>query len=62
MYFEKAIKLNPNFIPAYIDIMLCYQNKNDEQSLKKYIRIALNMGISISYIEAHHIKVPADMQ
>lgn len=60
-YFEKAIKINPDYTPSYINLLACAQTENDEQSFIKYIRILFNKGMSISDIKAKGINVPDEV-
>ncbi len=60
-YFEKVVELNPNFTEGYMNILVCAQNSNDEQSLIKYTRILLDKGTSIADIRAKGINISDDI-
>lgn len=55
--FEKAVEMNANYTQGYINILVCAQNMNDEQTMIKYIRILLDKGTSIDDIKSKGINI-----
>lgn len=57
-FFTKAVELDPNFIQAYFNILVCAQHNNDEGAFIKNAKILISKGIGINDINAQGIKIP----
>lgn len=55
--WEKAVLLNPKYFQVYINLMMICQNQNNEECKLKYLRSALNNGMSLDEIRSKGIVV-----
>jgi Tfp pilus assembly protein PilF len=60
-YFEKTLEVNPDFMQAYINLLVCAQNSNDETTQLKYLRILLKKGVSVNDIRARGVKLSDEL-